>query len=129
MFPPNPPDGDRDSTCYYQLKIADFGLARTPDEKLDRERWKSRFRGTPLYMSPESLACGQIEPPLDIWSFGCVVIEMITGHPAAWRSEEIANRRDVLTKVGLRKEAPRMPRGLSRGCIDFLEKMFCKRPD
>lgn len=24
VFPPNPPDGDRDSTCYYQLKIADF---------------------------------------------------------------------------------------------------------
>ncbi|KAJ1382656.1 Protein kinase domain [Sesbania bispinosa] len=111
---------------YYQLKIADFGLAKTPEEKVNQEDWKWRCRGTPLFMSPESISCGQIEAPLDIWSFGCIVLEMLTGYPA-WR-DEMKTEEDVMLKVGIMKKAPEIPLGLSDGCIDFLNKCFALDP-
>ncbi|KAB1226551.1 hypothetical protein CJ030_MR1G001447 [Morella rubra] len=40
------------------------------------------FRGNPNYMSPESVARGQIEPALDVWSLGCIVVEMLSGKRA-----------------------------------------------
>ncbi|KAF2309352.1 hypothetical protein GH714_001699 [Hevea brasiliensis] len=66
----------------FQLKIADFGLAKEPDEDNSRKFfYQYTFRGTPLYMSPESVKHAEISPALDIWSLGCIVIEMITGKP------------------------------------------------
>lgn len=42
----------------------------------------SQFLGTPLYMSPESVQDDVAEKALDLWSLGCVVLEMYTGEPA-----------------------------------------------
>ncbi|KAF2309389.1 hypothetical protein GH714_001874 [Hevea brasiliensis] len=52
----------------FQLKIADFGLAKEPDEDNSRKFfYQYTFRGTPLYMSPESVKHAEISPALDIW--------------------------------------------------------------
>ncbi|XP_020963870.1 calcium/calmodulin-dependent protein kinase type 1D-like [Arachis ipaensis] len=40
------PSLDKES-ANYQLKIADFGLSKTKEEKVDVEVWKSKPRGTP----------------------------------------------------------------------------------
>ncbi|KAL2330156.1 hypothetical protein Fmac_017737 [Flemingia macrophylla] len=109
----------------YQLKISDFGLSKTKDDKFDVGFPKMRFRGTPDYMSPESVM-GQIEAPLDIWSLGCMVIEMLTGLPA-WH--HVPTTRDLRFLLGLLKEAPPLPSGLSSVCEDFLNKCFVKDPN
>ncbi|KAL2330444.1 hypothetical protein Fmac_018025 [Flemingia macrophylla] len=109
----------------YQLKIGDFGLSKTKDDKFDVGFLKMRFRGTPYYMSPESVM-GQIEAPLDIWSLGCMVIEMLTGLPA-WH--HVPTTRDLRFKLGLLKEAPPLPSNLSSVCEDFLNKCFVKDPN
>ncbi|XP_010525514.1 PREDICTED: mitogen-activated protein kinase kinase kinase 1 [Tarenaya hassleriana] len=60
----------------YEVKICDFGLAREPGESSFSH--KRKYRGTAPYMSPESIGpSGKIGPDLDIWSLGCLVIEMI----------------------------------------------------
>ncbi|RVW83407.1 Mitogen-activated protein kinase kinase kinase 17 [Vitis vinifera] len=58
------------------VKIADFGLAKRVGEE---EVPRVSFRGTPSYMSPESLALKEHDAPMDIWSLGCTIIEMVTG--------------------------------------------------
>ena len=77
-----------DATGCYQLKIADFGLVKEPREEVRRESWKGRFRGTPYYISPESVAEGMISPAMDIWSLGCTVMQMINGGSYPWPGME-----------------------------------------
>ncbi|XP_027337519.1 mitogen-activated protein kinase kinase kinase 17-like [Abrus precatorius] len=123
MFPPYKYHDQR----FNQLKIADFGLCKTPEESLNEEDWKFSFRGTPSYMSPESIACGQIGPALDIWSFGCVVLEMFTGY--SWWVMEHCSLEDIMVRVGINNEAPSIPSGLSSLCKDFLQKCFIANPN
>jgi len=67
-----------------RVKVLDFGLAKTSVSK-DASGEPSvtqagRVIGTPAYMSPEQ-ACGKpADHRTDIWSFGCIMYEMLTGH-------------------------------------------------
>jgi len=70
-----------------RVKILDFGLARL--DSVDTRALSdtaataveiTRIAGTPSYMSPEQ-ARGQVsDARTDIWAFGCLVYELITGY-------------------------------------------------
>src|SRR5262245_3113156 len=74
-----------------QVKILDFGLAKRfqadlTDKEADELRTNSfsltesgMLIGTPAYMSPEQWDGRQIDQRTDLWSFGCVLYEMLTG--------------------------------------------------
>ncbi|XP_016207281.1 mitogen-activated protein kinase kinase kinase NPK1-like [Arachis ipaensis] len=109
----------------YQLKIADFGLSKTKEEKADVELWKSKPRGTPSYLSPEAFS-GHIDAPMDIWALGCIVIEMLTGLPAWGESPLLIEELRYL--VEHHELSPRKPQGIGFFCHDFLEKCFTKDP-
>lgn len=106
-----------------EIKIADFGLAKKTGEK------KRRFecRGTPLFMSPESVNDGEYESPADIWALGCAVVEMVTGKPA-WNVENCSNMWSLLIRIGVGEEVPEIPEMLSQEGRDFLFKCFVKDP-
>ena len=66
------------------VKVLDFGLAKpysSEDIRSDITATEpGRVIGTPAYMSPEQ-ACGKpTDKRSDIWSFGCLMYEMLTGH-------------------------------------------------
>ncbi|XP_060675773.1 mitogen-activated protein kinase kinase kinase 20-like [Ziziphus jujuba] len=111
-----------------QLKISDFGLAKEPgkeDESMKEYSNEFRFRGTPLYMSPESVAFGEmIEAPLDIWSLGCIVINMMTGK-YAWPSKM---KMDLVRLLAFSNKEPELPRHMSAKGKDFLRKCFIRDP-
>ncbi|RHN62946.1 putative mitogen-activated protein kinase kinase kinase STE-STE11 family [Medicago truncatula] len=105
-----------------EIKIADFGLAKKTGEKQSFE-----CRGTPLFMSPESVNNGEHESPADIWALGCAVVEMVTGKPA-WNLEKDSNMWSLLLQIGAGEESPLIPEELSKEGKDFVEKCFVKDP-
>ena len=60
-----------------QVKIMDFGLARTAEQTLLTK--DGTTMGTIAYMSPEQARGDEVDHRTDIWSFGVVLYEMLTG--------------------------------------------------
>ncbi|KAE8724698.1 putative FAD-binding Berberine family protein [Hibiscus syriacus] len=112
-----PPHG---GTGLPNLKIGDFGIAK-------EERVKEMgfgFRGSIPYMSPESIL-GDVSGALDVWSLGCVVVQMMTGNRLPWENYD-AN--DLMNKL-LRGETPNIPENMSILGKDFLAKCFDVNPN
>lgn len=61
------------------LKVGDFGSSRKFEEN-DGFLCKS-LRGSPYWMAPEVVAREGYTFSADVWSLGCVLIEMATGRP------------------------------------------------
>jgi eukaryotic-like serine/threonine-protein kinase len=66
------------------IKILDFGLAKmlSPDVEAPGDRDETalgRLLGTAAYMSPEQAQGRVVDERADIWAFGCVLFEMLTG--------------------------------------------------
>jgi Tol biopolymer transport system component len=66
-----------------RIKVLDFGLAKPLGvQTIDQQTTATepgRIIGTPAYMSPEQARGQQTDKRCDIWSFGCVLYEMLTG--------------------------------------------------
>ncbi|CAJ1940171.1 unnamed protein product [Sphenostylis stenocarpa] len=60
-----------------RAKIADFGLARSFQD--DKSHISTAIAGTLGYMAPEYLAHGQLTEKADVYSFGVLLLEIITG--------------------------------------------------
>ncbi|XP_029697361.1 interleukin-1 receptor-associated kinase 4 isoform X3 [Takifugu rubripes] len=61
-------------------KISDFGLTRASPKGTSTTMKTERIVGTCAYMAPEALR-GQVTPKSDIFSFGVVLLEILSGLP------------------------------------------------
>jgi len=65
-----------------RVKVLDFGLAKTTINKNTSSEptvtQVGRVMGTPAYMSPEQARGQPTDRRTDIWSFGCLLYEMLT---------------------------------------------------
>ncbi|XP_076883100.1 cysteine-rich receptor-like protein kinase 2 [Bidens hawaiensis] len=61
----------------FRPKIADFGLARSIQG--DKSHISTAIAGTLGYMAPEYLAHGQLTEKVDVYSFGILILEVVTG--------------------------------------------------
>jgi TolB-like protein/Flp pilus assembly protein TadD/predicted Ser/Thr protein kinase len=77
-----------------KVKVLDFGLAK-PTNANDGESSaidsglrteEGRLIGTPTYMAPEQARGKSIDKRVDVWAFGCVLYECLTG-ASAFRGE------------------------------------------
>ncbi len=57
-------------------KLADFGIARLPDSDLTQV---GIFMGTPGYSPPEAIREGRYTPQADVFAWGAVLYELLTG--------------------------------------------------
>jgi serine/threonine protein kinase len=114
-------------------KVLDFGLAKVPEpERFGLESSNSPTMltamrgfvfGTPAYMSPEQ-ACGKdTDRTSDIWAFGCVFYEMLTGH-RVFEGESAAEILSGIFKADpdWRRLAPGTPESIRRLLRRCLQK-------
>jgi serine/threonine protein kinase len=73
-----------------KVKVLDFGLAKAIALEADPAQPTTSYEGTregvilgtPAYMSPEQARSQSLDKRTDIWSFACVVYQMLSGRPA-----------------------------------------------
>jgi serine/threonine protein kinase/Tol biopolymer transport system component len=125
------------------VKVLDFGLATALDQRRTQDAaiWDSSpghadatrtgaVFGTPAYMSPEQARGKTADRRADLWAFGCILYEMLTGR----RAFDGESSTDVLDAVNttdpewtrLPEKTPPAIRTLLRRC---LEKNRARRLD
>jgi serine/threonine-protein kinase len=127
------------------VKVLDFGLAKLMDagagvrpdgsanKALDSSptisspamTGRGTILGTAAYMSPEQARGGAMDRRADIWAFGCVLFELLTGH----RAFAGGTMADVLADV-LRKEIEwaRLPAHTPPVIRDLLRRCLTRDP-
>ncbi|KAG6828713.1 hypothetical protein H0H92_007021 [Tricholoma furcatifolium] len=109
-------------------KISDFGISKQVEDSFQAKAYTG-LRGTIYWMAPEILDNGDkkgYDVKVDIWSIGCVVLEMWTGqHP--WFGEELY---PVMLKLSQEKSAPPIPPSLilTEPAFDFRNQCFQSDP-
>ncbi|OMO84237.1 hypothetical protein COLO4_22151 [Corchorus olitorius] len=92
-------DGD------FRAKLANFALARSTEGKEGQFALTRHIVGTKGYMAPEYLENGLVSTKLDVYAFGVLLLEIITGKEAsAFYGEEYMNLSEILNKVVQEKD-------------------------
>lgn len=81
-------------------RVTDFGIARAVSAAGDQRLTRTGLAiGTPLYMSPEQAAgTADVDGRSDLYSLGCVLYEMLAGHPPFTGSAESIVRQHILAE-------------------------------
>jgi serine/threonine protein kinase/tetratricopeptide (TPR) repeat protein len=104
--------------------VTDFGIAR-PASTTGKGSLTTRglVLGTPHYMSPEQAVGGTTDGRTDVYSLGCVVYEMLAGHPPFSGSVEAVIARHLADPVPpLRTVRPAVSESLVRAVEKSLQK-------
>ncbi|KAG2697957.1 hypothetical protein I3760_07G129000 [Carya illinoinensis] len=81
----------------FRAKVSNFGLARTMENQDDGGLQLTRHVvGTQGYMAPEYIENGVITPKLDVFAFGVVVLELLSGREAAAAGKDGGDREELL---------------------------------
>jgi serine/threonine protein kinase/tetratricopeptide (TPR) repeat protein len=117
------------------LKILDFGIAMRTEQPAassqitPREKFKSLpglIVGTPRYMSPEQAKGLAVDARTDVFSLGCVLYELLTGHPAMPADMPTGVLAAILSKRPTPLES-NCPAALARAIVRAIEKDPDKR--
>jgi serine/threonine-protein kinase len=116
------------------VKILDFGLAKalghTAADESAPQQVSSITRlgvvtGTPAYMSPEQAGGLRVDARTDLWSFGCVFYEMLTGQ-RAFTGGNVSETLAAVMAAEPRWDA--LPRDVSPSVRLFLKRCLSKDP-
>jgi eukaryotic-like serine/threonine-protein kinase len=120
-----------------RVKILDFGLAKAVwgsndaadlsqlSAPVGSETLAGHVVGSPPYMSPEQARGGNVDTRTDIWAFGCVLFELLTGK-RAFRGDTLET-----TIQGILESEPEwsaLPTTTPPGIITILKQCLQKDP-
>ncbi|KAF0408258.1 map kinase kinase kinase [Gigaspora margarita] len=95
------------------VKLADFGVATTKSD--------ANVVGSPYWMAPEIIELSGATTSSDIWSVGCVVVELLEGKPPYHHLDPMP----ALFRI-VQDEHPPLPETASPVVKDFLMQCFQK---
>lgn len=107
------------------IKISDFGISKKLEATnilngANNNKNRPSLQGSVFWMAPEVVKQTSYTRKADIWSLGCLVVEMMTGtHPFPDCSQLQA-----IFKIGGGKAAPTIPDNASPEAIKFLTQTF-----
>ncbi|KAJ6916453.1 cysteine-rich receptor-like protein kinase 43 [Populus alba x Populus x berolinensis] len=97
----------------HRPKISDFGLARF--YSCDQSLVNTAIAGTLGYMAPEYIAKGRLTEKVDVYSFGVLDIEMITG---AWKHFQSNTVQEIIdTSMTIDQDAEEIERVVQIGLL------------
>ncbi|KAK1407224.1 hypothetical protein QVD17_38838 [Tagetes erecta] len=82
-----------------KAKVADFGLTKFVERANEDDLIATRVVGTPGYLAPESISEMQTTSKTDVFAFGVVLAELITGQHALARDKQEPNKLKTLVSV------------------------------
>ncbi|KAK5989112.1 Mitogen-activated protein kinase kinae kinase MST11 [Cladobotryum mycophilum] len=101
------------------IKISDFGISKKL-EAANNSKNRPSLQGSVFWMAPEVVKQTSYTRKADIWSLGCLVVEMMTGsHPFPDCSQLQA-----IFKLGGGKATPTIPEHASDDAKTFLSQTF-----
>ncbi len=114
-------------TSDLDVKVLDFGLAArasvegsSSGSAVGAAEDSDEISGTPGYMSPEQIERAASDPRMDVWSFGCVLFECLTGVRAIGGDSALDRIRETSTAGPDTKrlgEFPAQIRGMVERCL------------
>lgn len=106
------------------VKLSDFGCSKRAQETMSHT-----LKGSIPWMAPEVINNTGYGRSADIWSFGCVVIEMATAK-SPWGNFD--NPMAAMWRIGMSNATPAIPAALSETCQAFIglcvQRDATKRP-
>ena len=107
----------------WRAKLADFGIAYLMDSARARVTTPGVIVGTMAYVAPEQARGVEPAPPADIYAFGLLLIEALTGERPFGQAEGIGT---VMARLSA---APDIPQSLHPSWQGLLRGMTAIRPD
>ncbi|OAA53436.1 MAPKK kinase [Cordyceps fumosorosea ARSEF 2679] len=107
------------------IKISDFGISKKLEASnllggAKNAKHRPSLQGSVFWMAPEVVKQTSYTRKADIWSLGCLVVEMMTGtHPFPDCSQLQA-----IFKIGGGKASPTIPENASAEAKKFLQQTF-----
>jgi parallel beta-helix repeat protein len=113
-----------------QLKICDFGIARTTDTSEVLITSPGYAIGTVAYMSPEQCEGEPADQRSDLYSLGCVLYALLTGQPPFPVGEQVVimDHQRHTPPEDPRARRPDIPADLGRLVLNLLAKAPDQRP-
>lgn len=110
------------------VKLIDFTISQRPKVNLLRFLGiKNKVKGTRTYMSPEQIRGETLDGRSDVYSFACVVFELLSGRPPFTGSSP-----NELLEKHLKASVPSVivyNKNVTRECGDLLRRMMNKKRD
>ena len=114
------------------VKVMDFGIAKVLGAESDTHESLTKTGttvGTPTYMSPEQAMGTKVDGRSDLYSLGCILFEMLVGHPPFESDERLA-----LMMKHFSQPAPDLPAEVAGGELvpqtlrELQSRLLAKQP-
>ncbi|KAG6580179.1 STE/STE11 protein kinase [Phytophthora cinnamomi] len=124
------PNGSEEDGSRADVKLGDFGTFKV----VGCASLVGGLKGTPHWMAPEVIRQQNMEDGgdherwfrADVWSLGCAVLEMITGH-SPW--QQYSNPLTAMYQIVSSENTPTIPADVSEETASFLKLCLQRNPE